>query len=240
MIPQVPAVVMGETRHHRLVPFSHRIKVRSYLWLIDVDSIPRSILAKWSPRDHFGGNAASLREAVETFASAHDANVQPDDRILMLAAPKSFGYVFNPLSVYYCVNAHNEIRFAILEIHNTYGERHAHLLYPNEKGDAGVEKEFYVSPFFEVRGRYEVKLRLDSEKILSVVNLFQDEKLVFSATFTGKPLPADLGHRIRATLRTPLSNFQTTARIRMHGIYLWARRLPVVKRPVHSNPKGML
>ena len=231
---------MGETRHHRLVPFTHRIKVRSYLWLIDVDAIPQTFLAKWTPKDHFGGKATSLREAVETFAEANEAKVESGDRILMLAAPRSFGYVFNPLSVYYCVTSSGEIRFAILEIHNTYGERHAHLLYPDTKGDAGVEKQFYVSPFFEVRGRYEVKLRLDESKIVSVVNLFQDEKLVFSATFAGAPRPATLSNRIKAAIRTPFSNFQTTARIRLHGVYLWARRLPVVKRPAHPAPKGML
>ena len=240
VIPRLPALVQGQTLHTRRRPFQHAIRFHTYLWLVDVDDLPTTAIARWSTRDHFGGHAQDFREAVTTFAKAKGEEVRSSDRILLLAAARSFGYVFNPLSVHYCISDAGEIRFAILEIHNTYGERHAHLLFPDANGAAGVEKQFYVSPFFEVRGRYEVKLRLDSEKIVSVVNLFQDEELVFSASFAGLPQSATLAHRIKATLRTPFSNFQTTARIRAHGIYLWARRLPVIKRLPHSAPKGML
>lgn len=191
-------------------------------------------------RDHFGGKAKTLREAVTTFVNAHSQLVNDDDKILMLAAPRSFGYVFNPLTVFYCVTPQKEIKYAILEVHNTYGERHAYLLHPQDAQDLSVEKAFYVSPFFEVRGTYDVKIRLDEEKIVSVVNLKQDDKLVFSASFAGTPHRANFSTRALTVFRYPFSNYQTMMRIKFHGILLYLRKLPVIKRTPHPQQEGML
>ena len=158
----------------------------------------------------------------------------------MLAAPRALGHVFNPLSVHYCITKDGDIRFAILEVHNTYGGRHAYLLHPAEASEMTTEKSFYVSPFFEVSGIYHVKLRIDSEKVVSVVNLHQNDRLVFSASFIGVPELATFQNRVRAIVRYPLANYQTSLRIKFHGIWLWAKKLPVVKRTENIKQKGML
>ncbi|MEY4322818.1 MAG: hypothetical protein RL410_599 [Actinomycetota bacterium] len=239
-MPTLPAIVRGETSHKRHSPFVHDIRVPQYLWLFDLDAPPRMFFGTFSPKDHFGGEAKSLKEAVIHFAQSHNQEIENSDRFVMLAAPRSLGHVFNPLSVHYCITDSDEIRFAILEVHNTYGGRHAYLLHPSEGSEMTTEKAFYVSPFFEVSGTYHVKLRLDAERIVSVVNLHQNNTLVFSASFIGKAFPTNFRNRLLATARYPLANYQTTLRIKIHGIWLWAKKLPVVKRTTNIKQEGML
>ena len=239
-LPTFPAIVRGKVLHNRRKPFQHGLTFKTYEWLLDLDQpLPNSAFARFLPEDHFGGKSASLRDAVETFAREHGASIEPGDRVIMLATARSIGYVFNPLSVYWCLDAGNDIRWAILEIHNTYGERHAHVIYPDAHGRVVIAKEFYVSPFFEIRGEYHVRLILDAHHVHASVNLHQDDELVFSASFSGTPLPATRSNLVRAALRTPFASYQTMVRIRAHGIWLWLRRLPVIKRPAHKEQVGM-
>ena len=138
------------------------------------------------------------------------------------------------------IDENSVCRWAILEIHNTYGDRHAHLIKPDEKGNAILNKEFYVSPFFTIDGEYKARAFLDKEKVAVSVNLYQNNALVFSASFSGTQQEASIKNRLTAYLRTPFSTLQAMARIRAHGIWLWLRRLPVVPRPNHPKQSGML
>ena len=239
-LPPLPAIVRGSVAHERRTPWRHGLSFRTYEWLIDLDQpLPTSVFARFLPRDHFGGNSPSIRSAVETFAREHGASIDPGDRILMLASARSLGYVFNPLTVYWCVDQSNRVRWAILEIHNTYGDRHAHVIYPDDNGRAVISKEFYVSPFFTIDGEYHVRLIVSPQRAHASVNLHQNGELVFTASFTGKPVPATRWNFLRAALRTPFATYQTMLRIRIHGIWLWLRRLPVIKRPQHREQVGM-
>lgn len=239
-LPPLPAIVRGNVLHERRKPWRHGLAFTTYEWLVDLDRpLPASFLASFLPKDHFGGKAPSLRAAVETFAREHGAAVSQGDRLLMLASARSLGYVFNPLSVYWCIDSTNRVRWAILEIHNTYGDRHAHVIYPDETGRAVIPKEFYVSPFFTIEGEYRVRLIASPTHVHASVNLHQQGELVFTASFTGKPIPATTTSFLRAAIRTPFATYQTMLRIRLHGIWLWLRRLPVIKRPVHTEQVGM-
>lgn len=206
------------------------------MWLVDLKKPQKRLLAK----DHFGGEAKSLLEAVEYFAKSRGEEIKDSDRLLAIASARTNGYVFNPLSVYWCLTETGRIRWAILEIHNTYGDRHAHLLKPDEKGNAKIDKEFYVSPFFTIDGEYQTRTYIDEDKVVISVNLYQNGALVFSASFTGEQLEANIRNRITAYIRTPFSTLQAMARIKAHGIWLWLRRLPVVPRPKHPKQRGMI
>lgn len=238
-LPTTPALVFGVTRHQRRRPWNHALKFKTYLWLVDLDALPQLPLARFSPLDHFGGEASSIREAVEAFAATEGKPLAATDRVLMLCAPRVFGQVFNPLTTYWCYDQTGALRWAILEIHNTYGDRHAHLIEPAADGSAEVEKEFYVSPFFTIEGQYRVRLLLSQQSVLVSVNLHQQGEQVFSASFAGKPQSLGAAARVRAMLRSPMVGLQTVSRIRFHGIWLWLRKLPVVPRPEHPLQAGM-
>jgi DUF1365 family protein len=218
----------------------HRFAYRTYQWLVDVDDLPKhGVLASFSPADHLGSADRTLRENMAAFTAAHGVVLEPDDRVVMLANARSLGYVFDPLSVFWCITSTGELRCVVLEIHNTYGERHAHLAKPDNTGRFSLGKEFYVSPFFTVHGRYDVLLRLDAERVTVAINLTQEDLVVFSAEFSGRPRTARTMAVVAAALRTPFVTYQVWALIRLHGIRLWLRRLPVVPRRPHIPPKGV-
>ncbi|WBQ02817.1 DUF1365 domain-containing protein [Kribbella sp. CA-293567] len=235
-LPPLPAVVVGHVSHSRRMPLRHRFRYRTYQWLVDVDALPRG---RFSAKDHLG-LGPSLRDNVATFTAAHGVQLRPDDRVVMLANAKSvFGFVFDPLSVFWCLSSAGELRCVVLEIHNTYGERHAQLAKPDAAGRFTLGKEFYVSPFFTVNGRYDVTLRLDQERVAVAIDLVQHDRRVFSAAFTGRPRPAGRRTVVRAALLTPLLTHQIWLLIRMHGVWLWLRRLPVIRREPHVPPEGV-
>ena len=234
-------LVVGKVLHQRRTPFKHGLKFTNYLWLIDLgEALPNYLQNRLLARDHFGGEANTLKEAVTHFVKSRGEDVNDKDQILMLASARTNKYVFNPLSVYWCLDQNSKTRWAILEIHNTYGDRHAHLIKPDANGNALLNKEFYVSPFFTVDGEYKARAYLDDEKVAVSVNLYQNNALVFTASFGGKMQEATFSNRLAATIRTPFSTVQAMARIRAHGIWLWLRRLPVIPRPDHPKQSGML
>jgi DUF1365 family protein len=161
--------------------------------------------------------------------------LDPADRVLMLAHARVLGHTFDPLSAFWCLSPEGTLRAVVLEVHNTYGERHAYLLDLDESSRATVDKAFYVSPFNDVSGRYDVRLRLRSDSVSISVGLDRDGERVLTATTTGTPVPATS----RSVARTAATHAFMTQRvsllIRWHGIRLWLGRLPVLPRPQHPE-----
>ena len=111
-----------------------------------------------------------------------------------------------------------------MEVHNTYGDRHAYLVHPDAQGRAGTAKQMYVSPFHGVDGRYELAVPVPGERLHVAVTLHTDDGEVFSASLTGRRTATSPWRAAPAALTGSLL-------IRAHGIWLWARRLPVRPRP---------
>ena len=105
----------------------------------------------------------------------------------MLANARVLGHVFDPLSVFWCYGGDGVLVCVVAEVHNTYGERHAYLLRPDETGTAVTDKRFYVSPFFDVTGTYELRFTLTPDLIATTVTLRRHNAVTFSATFRGRP-----------------------------------------------------
>ena len=233
-------IIRGVVLHKRRKPFVHALKFTNYMWEIELTKpLPAFASRRLKAKDHFGGQSSSVLEAVKTYAASAGETLNAEDRVVMVTSLRTTGYVFNPLTVYWCYSPAGECKWAIMEIHNTYGDRHAHLIHPDSQGRAKVEKEFYVSPFFKIAGEYETRTLIDGDAVTLVVNLFQNEEFVFSASFTGKAKAATQFNRLLAITRTPLSTVQAMARIRIHGIWLWLRKLPVIARPHHPTQIGM-
>jgi DUF1365 family protein len=236
-LPTLPAIVPGHVSHSRRVPKRHRFRYRTYQWLVDVTDLPRrGWLGSFRAADHLGSPNRSLRDNVADFTAAQGIELQPDDRVVMLANARTFGYVFDPLTVFWCLTSDGDLRCVVLEIHNTYGERHAQLASATR---FSLDKEFYVSPFFTVEGRYDVTLRLEPAQVSVAIDLHQHNRRVFSAAFSGKPRPAHWRAVLTTVLRTPFVTHQIATLIRVHGVWLWLRRLPVVPRRPHTPPEGV-
>jgi DUF1365 family protein len=122
---------------------------------------------------------------------------------------------------------------AVLEVHNTYGGRHAYLVEVDDAGRARVDKAFYVSPFNDISGEYQVRLVLDERRVAVAVRLVRSGQTVLDAALTGTPTPATGRTLLSTAARHLFMTHRVSALIRLHGVRLWMRRLPVAPRPRH-------
>ena len=145
----------------------------------------------------------------------------------MLANARVLGHVFDPLTVFWCFGADGDLACVVAEVHNTYAERHVYLLRPDASGRASAEKEFYVSPFNDLSGRYEMRFVLRPDRVGASITLVRDGSAGFTASFSGQPVAATSRAVARQVLSHPLMPQRVSALIRLHGIWLWLRRLPL-------------
>ncbi|MFJ2746124.1 DUF1365 domain-containing protein [Streptomyces sp. NPDC087440] len=240
-----PALYLCTVAHARTAPLRHTVRHRTYLWYVDPDApprLPRAVrsLARFDARDHFGGTAPTIRAGLESFLAARGIDLE-GGRVTMLGHARVLGYVFNPLTLYWCHGPGGELQCVVAEVHNTYGERHCYLLRTG--GDAGqltrVAKEFYVSPFFPVDGDYRMRLPEPGERLGVTIQLERDGGRPFTATVRGVRRPATTGALLRIAVRHPLSTLAVSAAIRVHGVLLFLRGLPVRPRPRHQPQEGV-
>ena len=230
--------------HVRTRPIRRVFRYRSYLWLVDVDKLPQvppqlRPLAQFRACDHLdggGGTGSSLRSAVDTYLARHGIDLA-GGQVLMLGHARAFGYVFNPLTVFWCHRRDGSLAAVIAEVHNTYGQRHAYLLDPDGSGRAEAGKDFYVSPFLPVAGRYRMHLPEPGSTLRLSVTLHLDDRTVLAATVTGQRRAYTARRLMGLAARYPLVTAQVSALIRWQGIRLAARRLPVYPRPPVTHRK---
>jgi DUF1365 family protein len=212
------------------------------MWLVDLDALPRlprglQWLARFDARDHLGDPDRSWRANVDAYLAANGIDLA-GGRVVALTSARSGGYVFNPLTVHWCHDANGDVVAVVAEVHNTYGERHCYLLRPDAEGSDSTDKAFYVSPFFAVDGRYEMRCPNPGDAVDVSVALYREGRPVFSARVTGKR--EDAGRSVLVTaLRRPFSSHRVMALIRFEGLRLWFRRVPVVPRPLAPVQEGV-
>jgi len=116
----------------------------------------------------------------------------------MLAHARVLGYVFNPLTVFWCHRAYGTLACVIAEVHNTYGQRHAYLVRTDDRGRARTEKELYVSPYHPVDGWYQMSLPLPGTRLALSVTLHRPNGHRFVASVQGTAMPATRSALLRA------------------------------------------
>ncbi len=237
------AIYRTSISHVRQTPMKNAFTYRSYSWFVDVDRLPvlprlMRPLAEFRAADHVGDPAATFRSNVERFLRTK--GIEPDGgAIRMLTSARVFGYVFNPLTLFWCYRKSGELQCVIAEVHNTYGERHCYLLETDAAGRSRVPKAFYVSPFNDVDGQYRMKVPAPAERLSVSIVLERAGQRPFVATMVGERQPATIRNILATAVTVPAAPLLVSALIRMQGVKLWAKRLPVIKRPHHPSQEAV-
>lgn len=238
-----PALYVAEAGHVRHTPPHRAFRHRVYLWLVDLDALPRlpwwlAPFARFRAADHLGHPDRSIRANLDAWLAKQGVDLA-GGQVLMLAHASVAGYVFNPITLYWCHDPQGAPVCVVAEVHNTYGERHCYLLRPDATDKATVAKQFYVSPFQDNDGDYLMHVPRPIDRLSITVTLRQRDTTPLAATLRGTRRPVTRAELVRLLLRQPLLPQRISAAIRRHGITLWLRRVPIRPRTPHMHQEGV-
>jgi len=244
----VSCLYRGEVMHRRLIPFKHRFVYRVFSVLLDLDEIPGLAgrlrlfshntwnLFSYHDRDHGARDGSPVREWVD--GHLRTAGFDPDDfRIFTHCFPRLFGYVFNPLTVYFCYGADDGLKAVLYEVKNTFGEQHGYLVpvEPGRTGDQPIvqtcEKAFYVSPFMDMDARYRFRLKEPRGRLSILIRQSFAEGETLLATHTARRQPLDDTHLLRALLTYPMMIVKVIGGIHWEALKLWLKGAKFHARP---------
>lgn len=251
--PAEALIYDGDVVHARLRPRRHRLVYRVFALALDVDRIAaiarrsrilthnRPGLVAFYDADHGDGSSRSVAEtARDALAAAGLADA--GDRIVLLTYPRILGYVFNPLSVYFCHDARGRLAALIYEVTNTYRERMSYVVAAGAPvGNVHAHacaKELYVSPFAPAAVRYGFRVRRDDTGLLVGVHLHDQAGALLRTHFAATAKPLDDTALALALLRRPLMTLKVIAAIHYEAAKLYFKGVPVVRR--HASPRYSL
>ncbi len=245
----VPGIVM----HARMKPKPHRFSYRVFNLLIDLGRLDEAGQASRCFTVGPGFNLASFRESDhgdgKTPLCIHVGNLLAPagidlsgGRILLLCYPRILGFVFNPISVYFCYRAGGRLAAVIYEVRNTFGEMHSYVapVAPGELSDAGLrqarDKQLYVSPFLDMPLRYHFRLLPPGDQVRLRILETDADGPVLAATFTGRRHDLTTPRLLRACLALPFMTLKVVAGIHWEALRLWLKGVRLVARPAPPEP----
>lgn len=242
------AIYLGFVSHTRLRPIEHRLRYRVFSLMFDCDrlgtvndrfrllSYNRANLLSLRDSDHGDGTPlpAYLRRVAEQAGCGDTVS-----RFLMLCYPRVLGYVFNPLTVYYGLDADDRVRLLVYEVNNTFGERTSYIL-PVEDGSNGTiaqshAKKLYVSPFNSESGQYSFRITPPAQTIAVGVALRNENGPVLKALFAGERRPLGDKDLLQALLKTGWLTIKVSLGIHLEAAILWLKGLRPVRRPAATG-----
>lgn len=252
------AVYEGTVRHRRTVPVGHEFTYRTFMMYVDLDEVPALFRRQfgWSSEgpalgwfrraDYHGDRTVPLKAAVSNLVERETGH-RPAGPIRMLTHARYFGYIFNPVTFYYCFDPAGErLEVVVAEITNTpWGDVHPYVLrVRREKGDGGggaderqarfaFAKEFHISPFVPMNVDYDWRFTAPGDTLaVHMNNLTRDGSKFFDATLALRRREIEPGTLTKALARYPFH----TAKV-IFGIYWQALRLKLKGAPVYDHPR---
>lgn len=243
-----PLLGFGQVRHARLKPARNAFDYPTYFLMLPL----RSMQARGN-----GPLVRNRRAALSFFDSDHgdgrDNCVAWLDELLhsegiddargelwLHTYPRVFGHTFKPVSFWYCHAADGGLRAIVVEVNNTFGERHCYLLdSPSYGQELSADKVFHVSPFCTLEGRYRFRfMRINKgglQKTVARID-YDDASGPLLETSVGGTLVALTPQSLRRALwRYPAMTFGVVARIHWQAFRLWCKRVPFIRKPEPPN-----
>jgi len=245
--------------HHRLTPTVHHFRYRIFMFALDLDEIDavasriplfsrnRANVYAFRDRDHLplpGPDAATTKQAVVAWLSQQGVEFPPAGRIMLVTLPRVFGYVFNPVSFYFCFDADGQPLCAVAEVGNTFGELKPYLIAARSGGDVFqriVPKHFYVSPFVGLRVAFDFRLRVPGDRLDIHIDDRDGDERVLLTSLTGRRTPLTAARLAWFTLKYPLITLRVIALIHIHAALLWLKRVPWHRKATNTaGQRGVL
>jgi len=239
------AVYLCRVRHARLRPFKHAFAYRVWSLLVDLDHLDdlpallshnRANLFSLQDRDHGARDGSPLKPWVQAMLAGEGIDLA-GGTIRLLCFPRLAGYVFNPLSVYYCQGPDGVLRAIVYEVKNTFGDQHCYVcpVTPDQSASGMVdhrhEKEFHVSPFLAIAGDYAFRLTVPDAHLAIQIRHGDSEGDLLLATQTGHRRALTSARLLLLLATHPLVTLKVTLGIHWEACRLWFKGARFHRRP---------
>lgn len=232
------ALYVGRVSHTRSRPVHHHLVYRVFMGLFDLDKLRELDRQHWAftynrpglisfyDRDHGDGGARSLRAQIEE-AMQLQGFAPPLGKIEILCMPRILGFVFNPLSVYFCHDETGRLQTIVHQVHNTFGERHSYVLPVPSRETKTIRqtcaKSFRVSPFLPIALDYSFVIGPPAERTLISITAGDANGPMLSASFEGARRRFTNLEMLRAWLLHPGMTFKVVAGIHWEALWIWLK-----------------
>ena len=225
----------GIVTHTRFKPVKHFLKYNTFSLLIDLDEVKeldqKNIIFSYNKfnifsfydKDHGDRDGKSLNDWV------HDKlkrfNISSNiDKIKLLCYPRIFGYVFNPLSIFYCYE-NNSLKAIFYEVKNTFNEQHTYVFKTNnsDKVEQSCKKKFYVSPFMDMNTYYDFRLSNPGKQLFVSIKQTDDHGTILTAVQTGEKKKFNFKQLLTNFFKYPLMTIKIITAIHFEAFLLWKK-----------------
>ena len=238
------SIYNGAVIHNRFKPKKHFFKYNVFSLLIDLSeledldkrikffSFNKFNLVSFYEKDHGHRDGSSLVEWIKKNLNENNINSK-DIRIKLLCYPRIFGYVFNPLSVFFIYDSSEKLISILYEVKNTFGEQHTYIF--KVKDDANLfqhncSKKFHVSPFIEMNCNYFFRILKPGEKISVIIDQYQTDEKILYASQDGKRVDFTSKELLKSYLKHPLMTFKIISAIHYEAFKLWTKGIKFIKK----------
>jgi uncharacterized protein len=238
---------LGEVAHRRLAPLRHELRYRVYNFFVDIDELPmlnrRLKLFSYNSFNLFSindrkfgpGDGTPIKDYVWKLVKSAPAG-SGITRIFMFCYPSVLGYVFNPLTTFYCFDAKGQLALMIYEVNNTFGERHSYVIPAGDAKQQSCQKKFYVSPFNKVEGHYDFTVETPGDELRLGIRLTNADGPCLNAWFAGTRQELTDRALLKSFLGLPLLPLKIMGGIHWEAVKLWLKGMRLQHRPKPLQP----
>lgn len=245
-------IYCGTLFHERHHPVRYSFYYDAYFLALDLaelDSLRNGWLAynQWAPfsiyaTDYLGKQRLPIQKKLNYWLERYGITEVPK-RVVLITVPRFFGYTFNPVNFYYCYRSEDQVFCLVVEINNTFGEKHLYILPTSESRVPNFskyrfthEKEFHVSPFNPRSGKYSFTFETPADTLSLQINVYHEKKPFFTSGIFGHARPLTKKNLIQTWKEYPFTPWLSTLRIGYHAFKLYfIHKLEVFDQPPPAN-----
>ena len=239
-------IYSGQVIHKRFKPKVHFFKYKVFSLLIDLSEIHliskkilffsynKFNLISFFDKDHGDRDGSNLEEWVIKNLKTHNISVE-NIKIKLLCYPRIFGYVFNPLSIFFVYNNKNSLISILYEVKNTFGEQHTYVSKVENREkiiENNCKKRFFVSPFMDLESSYYFKILYPGNKLSVVIDQRDEEGKLLYASQDGDRVDFTSKNLIFSYLKHPLMTLKIITAIHFEALRLWVKGIRLVKKKI--------